>query len=343
MARPPSPQITPHTRRTRLECQLHGVQGLGRPADDGQGDHVLPRVHLAGPALRNRDALSGPAARPPGELGFSAGRGWLTAAQLRSGQASRVWWRRRLEGSSPTASPGRACRERAAGFAPGVRTAPLENAGGTTAVASGKRPPAAGRPRGSGAPAGRRGTASVGHGASPSRDAVPGGQRRVPARGPRGLLGHSAVPASSRFSWLCTHQTTPRLVATRSVPCCHRPAVSSASHAPGSTRTVPTGRHGTHSRRALRDTHVRGRQARPASELWRQALPRTPAPAPLNPGRPPPTSRAAAVVSRHGGPEHAVLGGAGRTAVPGRNPGPHAEAAEPPNCDHRGRAAVPEF
>lgn len=148
MARPPSPQITPHTRRTRLERQLHGVQGLGRPADDGQGDHVLPRVHLAGPALRNRDALSGPAARPPGELGFSAGRGWLTAAQLRSGQASRVWWRRRLEGSSPTASPGRACRERAAGFAPGVRTAPLENAGGATAVASGKRPPAAGRPSG---------------------------------------------------------------------------------------------------------------------------------------------------------------------------------------------------
>lgn len=48
--------------RTCLERQLHGVQGLGRPADDGQGDHILSRVHLTSPTLQKREALRGSSA-----------------------------------------------------------------------------------------------------------------------------------------------------------------------------------------------------------------------------------------------------------------------------------------
>lgn len=49
----------PHTCRER---QLHGVQGLGRPADDGQGDHILSRVNLTTPTLQKREALRGSSA-----------------------------------------------------------------------------------------------------------------------------------------------------------------------------------------------------------------------------------------------------------------------------------------
>lgn len=44
---------------TCLERQLDGVQSLGRPADDRQGNHVLPRVHPAVSALGKRHALRG--------------------------------------------------------------------------------------------------------------------------------------------------------------------------------------------------------------------------------------------------------------------------------------------
>lgn len=79
-------KLNSHKRHTCLERELDGVQSPGRPADDRQGDHVLPRVHPALSALGTRHALRGQLrpSRGWGELGLNT-HSWTFSAATKGG------------------------------------------------------------------------------------------------------------------------------------------------------------------------------------------------------------------------------------------------------------------